>query len=400
MANERETAPMPSGPLITASDLARVAGGAGVVILDCTSHLPTERRDARREFEAAHIPGARFVDLAEISDPASGLPTMLPPAAQFEAVMRRLGIQAGDLVVAYDTHGIRTAPRLWWMFRGYGHERVAVLDGGLPAWRAAGGVLEQGPAAPAREGGWRATREHDAVADTAATRAAAAHASSQVVDARSAERFRGLAPEPRPGLRAGHIPGSVNLPYEQLLDPVSHAYLPDDRLAEAMRTHGLELGRDTGFVCSCGSGVSACVLALALHKLGERDVRVYDGSWTQWGSDAALPVETGDGHAYALKTYVAAPGKFAAMRDRFLASAAPLLAEQGLLLERSWTPPEAPDTFVYLLKWRPGVDFDRAWDAFARDPRWQEVKRRSEADGPLIARQESMMLGISTGEMR
>lgn len=295
MAKENEATSMPVGPLIAAADLARLAGSAGVVILDCTSYLPAERRDARREFEAAHIPGARFVDLVEISDPASGLPTMLPAAAQFEAIMRGLGIQAGDLVVVYDVHGIRTAPRLWWMFRGYGHERVAVLDGGLPAWRAAGGAVESGPAAPAREGGWRATREHDAVADTAATRAAAADASSQVVDARSAERFRGLAPEPRPGLRAGHIPGSVNLPYEQLLDPVSHAYLPHDRLAEVMRAHGLGLGQDKRFVCSCGSGVSACVLALALHKLGESDVRVYDGSWTQWGSDAALPVETGTG---------------------------------------------------------------------------------------------------------
>jgi len=383
------------GPLIAAADLLRIAGQAGVAIIDCTSHLPPEGRDARREFEAAHIPGARFVDLAEVSDPQAGLPSMLPPAAQFQEVVQGLGVEPDDRIVIYDTHGVRSAPRLWWMFRHFGHERVAVLDGGWPAWRAAGGAAEPGRPAPARPGRWRAAPPSGAVADADATRAATADAASQVVDVRSAGRFQGQAPEPRPGLRAGHIPGSINLPFERLLDPVSHTYLPDERLAEVMRAHGLALGRGTRFVSSCGSGVSACVLALALHKLGEPEVRVYDGSWTQWGSDAALPLETGasDGHRYALKTYVAAPGRFAAMRDRFLDGAAPLLAEQGLRLERCWTPPEAPDTFVYLLKWRAGLDFDRAWAAFAGDPRWVEIKRSSEADGPLIARQESLSLG-------
>lgn len=293
-----------TGPLISVAGLRRMAESGKVCIVDCTYPLPIEKRDARREFEAAHIPGARFLDLADVSDPQAGLPTMLPTAQRFQEAVRALGLDAGDAVVAYDSHGIRTAPRLWWMFRSFGHARVAVLDGGLPAWRAAGLPTESGRPAPAGPGNWRAAFDGKRLAGLEEVRAAAADPAVQVVDARSADRFRGDAPEPRPGLRAGHIPGSINLPFESLLDPRTHTYLPDEELAAAMRRHGARLGRQARFVCSCGSGVSACVVALALEKLGERFVQVYDGSWAQWGGDASLPIETGAAPAVAQRQEV------------------------------------------------------------------------------------------------
>ncbi|VCU70088.1 3-mercaptopyruvate sulfurtransferase [Pigmentiphaga humi] len=285
---------MDDSALIRPQALQRAMAAGGVVVIDCTSPLPPEKRDARREFEDAHIPGARFLDLAEASDPHAALPNTLPTRAHFEQVMRRLGVRAGDCIVVYDTYGVRNAPRLWWMLKGFGHARVAVLDGGLPAWRAAGLALASGPAAPAGPGDWQAVSDAAALAGQPEAAEAAADPHGQLLDARSAERYQGLAPEPRPGLRAGHIPGSLNLPYERLLDPRTQSYLPAPELAEALRAHGVELGQDKRFVCSCGSGVSACVIALALHMLGERQVKVYDGSWSEWGANSALPIETGE----------------------------------------------------------------------------------------------------------
>ena len=259
-------------------------------ILDASWHMPAAGRDSRAEHAAAHIPGARFFDIDAISDSRSTLPHMAPTAEHFTAAVRALGIGDGQQVVIYDDSEVRSAARAWWTFRLMGIRRVAVLDGGLAKWRAEGRPLDN--AAPQiRDRHLTAIRQPALVRDVTQVAEAAKLGAASIVDARASARFRGEAPEPRPGLRSGHIPGARNLPFGQLF-AADGTMLPPDRLRAAFVAAGVDL---TGpVITTCGSGVTAAVLSLALARIGHRDNALYDGSWTEWGSFPDLNIATGD----------------------------------------------------------------------------------------------------------
>lgn len=275
----------PPAPLVDADWLRAACEQPDVVVLDASWHMPATRRDGAAEFELGHIPGAAFFSIDGIADPDSPLPHMVPSAEAFATAVGALGVGTGDHVVCYASDGIGTAPRAWWMFRLFGHERVSVLDGGLPAWTAAGGSLLKGPAAVAPRT-FRAALDPTRIRDLAAVRANLATAAELLVDARSAGRFAGTEPEPRPGLRGGHVPGSASLPYQTLLD--GPRMLPPDALRARLAAAGVT--GDQRPVFTCGSGVSACTLALGLTLTGRDDWAVYDGSWSEWGGRADVPV--------------------------------------------------------------------------------------------------------------
>jgi thiosulfate/3-mercaptopyruvate sulfurtransferase len=275
-------------PLVTTDWLAKHLGEADLRVVDGTWHMPQLGRDARAEFEAAHVPGAVFFDIDAIADRATTLPHMLPTVDEFAEAVGGLGIAGDDRVVVYDVRGVVSAARVWWTFRAFGHDAVAVLDGGLKKWRAEGRAVVGGPATPPRRT-FRARLRPELVRDLSAMRANLDSRASQVVDARSAGRFAGTEPEPRAGLRGGHIPGSLNLPYETLYR-ADGTLRPPDELRGAAVAAGVDLGRP--IVTTCGSGVTASVLALALYLAGRPDVAVYDGSWSEWGARADVPIET------------------------------------------------------------------------------------------------------------
>jgi thiosulfate/3-mercaptopyruvate sulfurtransferase len=271
-----------------AAQLARPqSGGSRVRVLDGTWHMPHLERDPRREFEEAHIPGAAFFDVDAIADRTTPLPHMLPSAAQFARQVGELGLSNRDLVVVYDVRGVVSAARVWWTFRAMGHDRVAVLDGGLRKWTAEGRPVETGPpkVAPAR---FRAHLRRAIVRNLEQVRRNIGTRREQVLDARSRGRFAGTEPEPRAGLRGGHIPGSLNLPYDALYQP-DGTMLPPEGLRQAFAASGVNPARPVA--TTCGSGITASVLALGLHLIGHRKVAVYDGSWTEWAGHPDTPVE-------------------------------------------------------------------------------------------------------------
>jgi thiosulfate/3-mercaptopyruvate sulfurtransferase len=275
-------------PVVSVRWLQEHIASPGLVILDASWYLPSDKRDCRAEFEKAHIPGALFFDIDALVDSSSDLPHMLPPPDEFTTAMRKLGLNGDDRVVVYDSAGLFSAPRAWWMLRLFGHRDVVVLDGGLPKWFAEGRATED-VAPVARERHFTARRNAALVRDVTQMAMAAKLGAEQIVDARSAPRFRGEAPEPRAGLRSGHIPGAVNLPYGALLNPDSTLKDPD-ALRAAFVAAGVDLSKPV--VSSCGSGITACVLDLALERIGHRRHAVYDGSWAEWGMYRDLKVET------------------------------------------------------------------------------------------------------------
>jgi thiosulfate/3-mercaptopyruvate sulfurtransferase len=279
-------------PLVSTEWLAARLGRPDVQIVDGSWYLPDSGRDAAAEYAAAHIPGAVFYDLEASSHRESTLPHMLPPAAEFAARMSALGLDDRSTIVVYDGSGVNlSAPRVWWTFRVFGHRAAAVLDGGLGKWRAEGRPVESAVVMP-KPGRFRARLDREGVRDLAAVRANVESGREQVVDTRPAERFEGTQPEFRPGVRSGHIPGSLNVPYTDLVSP-DGTLLPPDELRARLVAAGVSLSRP--IVASCGSGTSACALVLGLAVLGHDRVAVYDGSWTEWGGRSDTPVEVGKG---------------------------------------------------------------------------------------------------------
>lgn len=259
-------------------------------VVDASYYLPGEGLDPRSEFEAQHIPGAVFFDIDDIKDPASGLPHMMPPPHIFSSKVRKLGLGDGLRLVIYDQRGIWSAPRAWWMFRYFGHREVAVLDGGLPKWLDEGRPVAEGPAHP-EERHFTARVDNALLRDRGQLLDNLKNGAEQVLDARGRGRFEGSDPEPREGLRSGHIPGSRNLPFVEVVDQSRQTLLSNADLKPLFSAAGVDLTKPV--VTTCGSGVTAAVLGLALHRLGHRDVAVYDGSWSEWGLEGDTPVERG-----------------------------------------------------------------------------------------------------------
>ncbi len=276
-----------SDALVGTEWLAERLGAPDVKVADATFFLPTLGRDAQAEYRAAHIPGAVFFDIDEIADADDPLPHMLPDAAKFASRVRKLGLGDGVHIVLYDNNRFSASARAWWMFRVFGHADVAVLDGGLGKWRAEGRPVDDAVVSP-QERHFTARRNNLLVRDLEQMRANLVSRRELVVDARAAGRFAGTEPEPRAGLRSGHIPGSVCLPYTDVIRP-DGTLAPAPDLRRRFAAAGVEQGP---IATTCGSGVTAATLALALYEIGLPEVAVYDGSWTEWGSRADTPVET------------------------------------------------------------------------------------------------------------
>ncbi len=275
--------------LVSTDWLAAHLADPDLRIIDASYYLPDEGRDARAEYEAAHIPGARFFDIDEIADSRSALPHMAPPPEKFVSRMRAMGVGDGHQVVVYDGAGLFSAARVWWTFRLMGKTDVAVLNGGLPKWLAEGREVEDLPPM-LRDRHITVSRQAGLVRDVTQVAAAAKLGDHEILDARSPERFRGEAPEPRPGLRAGHIPGSKNLHYRTLLN--ADGTMKDAAgLRAAFDAAGVDM--DKPVISTCGSGVTACIIDLALERLGHRHHAVYDGSWSEWGMYGDLKVAKG-----------------------------------------------------------------------------------------------------------
>jgi thiosulfate/3-mercaptopyruvate sulfurtransferase len=277
--------------LIETDELAHELDAPDFVIIDASWHMPGEGKDAYAEYLAEHIPGAIFFDIDEIADTKSELPHMLPPPEKFSSRMRSMGIGDGSRIVVYDSRGLFSAARVWWTFRVMGVDDVTVLNGGLPKWKREGRPLESGEPRPRTPRHFTVRRNADLVRDAADIKTVLKDKSAEIVDARSAERFAGKVPEPRPGLRSGHVPGAHNLPFAKLLNQDGTLKSPRE-IERLFEDAGVDLSKPV--VTSCGSGITASVLALGLAQIGHRRIAVYDGSWSEWGADQSLPIETGE----------------------------------------------------------------------------------------------------------
>ncbi|MDE1146563.1 MAG: 3-mercaptopyruvate sulfurtransferase [Azospirillaceae bacterium] len=281
---------MTESALVSTEWLADHLADTDIRVVDASYHMPNVARDAKAEFADRHIPGAVFFEIDAIADKTIPLPHMLPTAEAFAKATADLGIGRDSTVVVYDVYDLFSAARVWWTFRTFGHDKVFVLDGGFPKWLAEGRPVESGPAQPKPAGEPIAARLNPALVRSAdAVRENIDRKVEQVVDARSQGRFEATAPEPRAGLRGGHIPGSRNVPFTDLI--ADGRLRPTDELAARFQDAGVDVNRP--LVTSCGSGLTAAILALALHEIGQPDVAVYDGSWTEWGGRTDLPVATG-----------------------------------------------------------------------------------------------------------
>jgi thiosulfate/3-mercaptopyruvate sulfurtransferase len=276
-----------SSPLVSTEWVARNLTQPDLRIVDATYYLPAQGKNARAEYDARHIPGALFFDIDEIKDSNTDLPHMLPPVDKFASRARKLGIGDGNRIVVYDANGMMGAPRVWWTFRAFGARDVFVLDGGMMKWLAEGRAVDDEVPVP-RERHFTPRFDNTLVRDKQQLLANLASHREQVLDARAAGRFNATEPELWPGRRAGHIPGSLNLPFNQLLRP-DGTFLPVEQLRAKFAAAGIDPKRPV--VTSCGSGVTASVLALGLDVIGHRDVAVYDGSWAEWGLPGDTPVE-------------------------------------------------------------------------------------------------------------